>query len=354
MTIGWLKIRNTSGLFSESLCFSIIVPFRNESKNISACLNSLEQLNYPIDNYEVIFIDDQSEDDSLNIVKDWLNKQSANHSVSSLNGEGSKKAAITSGISKAKFDNIITLDADSEVHENWLQSICWHKNEFPDKELFVGPVIYKQKNSLFSNVLALDFVSLIGSGASFISNEKSIMCNGTNLIYTKSLFNKLGGFDSDHNLASGDDLQIMLKVKAENPASIYFVKSTDAIVKTNPPANLREYKEQRIRWATKLKFYSDQDIKLTGLIITSVYFCLCASLITAVLAPKLWIIFAIPFVVKCIIDFLFLFLVASFFERRGLLLYLIPAELFIFVYNLRIAVSILFVSKYNWKNREVS
>ncbi len=58
-----LPVRNEE----EDHFISIIIPFRNEAKNISKSIASIEQLNYPRDKFEVIYVDDNSEDGSLSI-----------------------------------------------------------------------------------------------------------------------------------------------------------------------------------------------------------------------------------------------------------------------------------------------
>ena len=42
--------------------FSIIVPFRNEAENLPVLLESLSKLNYPMELFEVILVDDESEE----------------------------------------------------------------------------------------------------------------------------------------------------------------------------------------------------------------------------------------------------------------------------------------------------
>ncbi|MFY7840531.1 MAG: glycosyltransferase, partial [Lacibacter sp.] len=58
----WSKTKNTTATkeFAASTRFSIIIPARNEEKNIAACLQSIAQLNYPNELFEVIVMDDFS------------------------------------------------------------------------------------------------------------------------------------------------------------------------------------------------------------------------------------------------------------------------------------------------------
>jgi cellulose synthase/poly-beta-1,6-N-acetylglucosamine synthase-like glycosyltransferase len=66
----------TSKKKEETNTFSIIIPFRNEAKNIPCLANSLAQLNYSKNQYEVIFVDDDSTDNSVNMLQDYFSKNS--------------------------------------------------------------------------------------------------------------------------------------------------------------------------------------------------------------------------------------------------------------------------------------
>ena len=49
--------------------FSVVVVFRNESENLSDLITSLNQLNYPKSYYEVLFVNDESDNNSVEIIK---------------------------------------------------------------------------------------------------------------------------------------------------------------------------------------------------------------------------------------------------------------------------------------------
>ena len=49
--------------------FTVIIPARNEASNIKACVDSILIQDYPVDAFEIIVIDDFSEDDTAFIVK---------------------------------------------------------------------------------------------------------------------------------------------------------------------------------------------------------------------------------------------------------------------------------------------
>ena len=145
--------------------FSVIIPFRNEETHLLKLLESLSQLNYPFSKFEIIFIDDDSEDKSINILKEWK-LVNTEFTISILNNirltNSPKKDAISLAISKSKFNWIVTTDADCTIPNNWLemfnQVILNHK-----PYLIAAPVKFRTNNSFLQQFQNLNFLSLVGS-----------------------------------------------------------------------------------------------------------------------------------------------------------------------------------------------
>ena len=102
---------------------SILVPFRNEEENLKDCFSSLQNLQYPKDEFEIIFIDDHSTDRSMDLLKE------VGMTVLSLGeNEFGKKRALSKAIELSRFSTVITLDADSIVPPLWLKSMMDYKH----------------------------------------------------------------------------------------------------------------------------------------------------------------------------------------------------------------------------------
>ena len=123
---GWKKIPEFElKSLSEKSCFSIVVPFRNESENLTYLLNSLARLQYPASHFEILLINDASEDHSKEICTNFRknNPELSLQILDSKRFTGSlKKDAITKGIENARFENILTTDADCKVPATWLKA----------------------------------------------------------------------------------------------------------------------------------------------------------------------------------------------------------------------------------------
>jgi len=123
--------------------FSIIIPFRNESKSLPELLQTMVHLNYPEHLFEIIFVDDASEDVSAKMITTALFKGEISFKIIPNNRKSAspKKDAITTGISISKYDWILTTDADCKLPKNWLLAFDGYirKNK---PSMLAGPVRY--------------------------------------------------------------------------------------------------------------------------------------------------------------------------------------------------------------------
>ena len=102
---------------------SVIIPSRNEHQSISKCLECLKNQSYPSDKFEIIPVNDGSEDETGNILNQMAKNNSliqpVHISVSKMEKQG-KLNAIDEGIQHAKGEIIITTDADIWMEPNWM------------------------------------------------------------------------------------------------------------------------------------------------------------------------------------------------------------------------------------------
>jgi len=85
--------------FQPSTKVTVIIPARNEEKNIRACLASLQKQIYPSLLLEVLVIDDHSEDNTANAVRQFPNVKLLALHDETVNSY--KKKAIEKGIAAA-------------------------------------------------------------------------------------------------------------------------------------------------------------------------------------------------------------------------------------------------------------
>lgn len=253
----------------EPVGFSVIIPFRNEAKRLPQLLESLLKLDYPTDSFECLFVDDESTDESVNIIQSQLLKTTISFQIlkNQRQSKSPKKDAIVTAIQQAKYDWILTTDADCMVPPTWLQTFAEFSQQQP-AQMIAGPVTYASVNySFIENFQMLDFLSLQGATLGGFGIGKPFLCNGANLAYKKETFLELNGFDGNSNIASGDDIFLFEKFIRSYPKEVLFLKSKSAMVATFPLESWKEVIQQRMRWAAKSSSYNLWFAKFVGLIV---------------------------------------------------------------------------------------
>jgi len=333
--------------------FTIIVPFRNEAKNLPSLLESFSVLNYNVDKFEIILVNDDSLDDFQKIVDEFTAKNSTIQFRIIQNIRKSlspKKDAIETAIKKAQFGWIVTTDADCEVPNNWLNNF----NSFLQKnkvKMIVAPVVYTVENKFLQHFQNLDFLSLQGTTIGSFGMNRPFMCNGANLCYAKEAFFEVNGFDRNNEIASGDDVFLMEKILDKFPLGVKYIKNIESIVKTKPQSNLKELIQQRIRWAAKTGSTKSMFGKMVGLIVLTTNFYWILLLVLALFQQISWQYVGLFFLVKLNIDFVLLYKTTEFFKQKeSMKKYLYSSFIYPF-FNVYVAIASFFKG-YQWKGRE--
>jgi cellulose synthase/poly-beta-1,6-N-acetylglucosamine synthase-like glycosyltransferase len=334
--------------------FSILIPFRNESENLPKLLTSISSLNYPKSMFEVILVDDASEDNSVELINHFISKQISKDIdirviTNNRTSNSPKKDAISSAIKVSKFEWIITTDADCVLPKYWLDSFDEYV-QLNNPNCIAAPVTYHGENSFFNHFQTLDFLSLQGATIGGFGIKKPFMCNGANFGYRKSLFETVNGFAGNTTIASGDDIFLLEKFSNHDAKKVHYLKSHKAVVTTNPTLSIRNLVQQRLRWASKTSRYDNEFAKMVGI------FVLLGNLVCLAFIP--WVLFNIVntrialalFAIKFCIDFLLLFKTARFFKQETLLLSYIFSSLIYPIFSVYIALKSTLKS-YEWKGR---
>ncbi|QOD60327.1 glycosyltransferase [Polaribacter haliotis] len=349
LAFGFTKVYEFEAENLESkTSFSVIIPFRNEAKNLPQLLKSISLLNYPKELVDFIFVDDASSDDSVKVIEDILpnNKMSINVIENNRTSNSPKKDAITTAISIAKNNWIITTDADCVLPENWL-NIFDSFIQTTNPKMVVAPVNYIAINNFLEQFQLLDFMSLQGTTIGGFGMGYPFMCNGANLAYKKSAFLKLNGFEGNNTIASGDDVFLFEKFLESNKESVKFLKSKEAVVVTFPVKTWNSLINQRVRWASKTSRFKDSKVKLIGLLVFLINLVILFSLFYF---DNLLFIF-LPITAKLIIDlFLFIPTINFYKHKKAFYKWYLFCSFFYPFFSVFIVFKSIF-SKYNWKGR---
>lgn len=368
--LGWVSIPSYHPLnLHPASSISIIIPARNEAHNIKACLDAIVNQSYPKQLFEVLVVDDFSTDNTAAIVLEYAAQQVKLISLKEFINAGEinayKKKAIEIGIQQSLGDLIVTTDADCIAPKNWLRVIDGFYKK-TNASFIAMPVNYHTPKNFIEAFQCLDFMTLQGITGASVYKRIHSMCNGANLAYTKKVFYEVNGFKGIDSIASGDDMLLMHKIYQQNPQKVFFLKSDEVIVQTAPMQTLKEFFNQRIRWASKADQYDDKRIFAVLLLVYFFNALLLALPLIAVFNNSFFTVHLYPFSItatifeywlfliisKTIIEFLFLFPVARFF-KQSYLLWLFPVmQPFHIVYTI-IAGWLGKFGSYEWKDRNV-
>lgn len=347
--LGWFKLNYFSFTIQPAKKpVSIVIACRNEENNLAQLFQSLLQQDYPKENTEIIIVDDHSEDNTYCGLKQYAAKHNQLKILQNPDTQQGKKAALAYGIQHSTSEIIVTTDADCRMGKKWLSELVAYYTIHKPK-MVIAPVAFGPLTTIFAKFQALEFTSLILSGAGAAGINKPIMCNGANLLFEKSLFNNNA---LSTNYASGDDIFLLLQAKKKNSRDIHFIKSKDAIVYTIPSQSLSGFFNQRIRWTSKSKAYRDFDIIITALTVAASNFLLAFWLIYSLFHPNQWNIFILLFVIKSLADLLILIPGTRFFYQQTLLWLFLPLQILYPFYIVATAFMGWFAN-FSWKSRKL-
>ena len=350
---GWGKLRLINA--ENKLCktsVSIMIAARNEERMIESTIQDILAQDYPAHLLQLIVVDDHSKDRTSEIVLSFIDPRVKLINLNEKEPLNSyKKKAISEAIKVSNAELIISTDGDCRMGPNWLKSIVT-LYESGDYKMISSPVSYFEEQNIFEEMQSLEFLFLIGLGASGIGNGNPTTCNGANLAYRRDVFNELKGFQGIDHLASGDDELFMHKVASAYPNGIGFCKSRDAIVYTHAKANLGEFIQQRKRWASKSTSYKNKGIVILGVLIWLFNLSIIITALAGFIDPKFWLIALVTILLKMLAEFIFLIPICRFRERMKLLYYLPLLNLIHIFYLVYIGIAGN-SGKYKWKGRLV-
>jgi len=331
------NIKSFNASQEKTIFVSVVVACRNEEQNLLQLLDSLSSQCYASGLFEVLVVDDNSEDKTADIAINY--KGLNNIRVISNSGNGKKKA-VMSGVQAARGDLVVTTDADCTMGKQWLATIVSFYLE-NGCDLIIMPVRLPGGHGFLSSFQEIEFMSLQGVTAGAVEAGNAVMCNGANLAFRKQVFiRNLGKLHFAIN--TGDDIFLLHAVKKEAGSKISWLESADAMVTAASQPGIFRFIRQRKRWISKWKAYDD----LTTIVLASVTFYAALAPLLLLAATAASSRFLLPLGVflalKSIPDYLIISNTAARYGRRELLPWFIPSQLAYPFYVVTIAATGLF------------
>jgi poly-beta-1,6-N-acetyl-D-glucosamine synthase len=283
-------------LYKTSLKLSIIIAAKNEENNINALIDSLEKLDYPKENFEVIIVDDNSNDNTNSIINSRIAPKSNFKLIKADQKEfEGKRGALAIGINNAQNNFIVITDADCRPEINWLKALSSKLDAGFDFVFGVAPIEscknLVQKLAAFEN-LRNSFLSIAAVGLHIPYSAAA-----RSFAFRKKSFERIGGYSNTTETISGDD-DLLLREAVKNKMLIGTLVDPEAFVYSTAPENFNEYLSQKKRHLqTSFHYLLKQKIFLGSWHILNLL-CLF-SILLVFFSP----ILTLPFFVKIIYDF---------------------------------------------------
>lgn len=337
---------------------SLVIAMRNEASQVEGFFNSLEEQSFPKEYLELVVVNDHSTDNTWTLLErmktrfpnllllqlqDFLGQEAPVLSY--------KKRALEMGIAHSSGELIVSTDADCRFPTNWLLQMALFYQQ--KQACFIAaPVRIQSTRSLVSIFQTLDFITLQGITAASVQKKFHALCNGANLAYSRKAYDEVNGFAGIDHLASGDDLLLMQKITEKHPNNVYYFKSKDVTVNTEPVKSWKEFWNQRVRWASKSNHYKDWNIKLVLLLVYLLNLGLLAVSLYSLFSGHHFFLFLMLFVAKFLIEYGFVDRVARFFKQENLLLYFFILQPLHVIYMVS-AGTMGMIGGFEWKGRKI-
>ncbi|MFC1513379.1 glycosyltransferase [candidate division KSB1 bacterium] len=328
---------------------SIIIPARNEEKNLKRCLESLEKLNYPKEKLEIIIVNDHSTDNTCKIAESFC-ERNGHFSLLNLSdhteAEKGKISALKAGFSNTQGEIVLQTDADCRVQPDWVNAMI---SRFKENTGIVGGVtLIETKNKInacFGYLQSLDWLYLIGVGAGAYRIGIPLSSFGNNIAIRRMAYSDAGGYEKIP-FTFTEDFAIFRNIIKSGWKASYSLEN-NSVVQSLSPENIKSFINQRLRWTAG-------GIKLAGMGVL----LLLSAFILHILVPAGLLLNDITglslkiFSLTFLLDLIFLSVLSLKTKRAGLLLIFPVFELYYYLYTTVLGLIFPFSTTLSWKERK--
>jgi cellulose synthase/poly-beta-1,6-N-acetylglucosamine synthase-like glycosyltransferase len=325
---------------------SVVVCGRNEEENFANKLPLLLEQDYP--DYEVVAVNDQSKDNSKDVLEGLQDKYPHLRVVDVKENDRfwqGKKFGLTLGIKAALHEHLLFTDADCiPASKNWISEMAAGFSE--QKQLVLGVGVYEKKPGLLNMLIRFETLFTAIQYISWAFWGTPYMGVGRNLAYTKTLFFAQKGFVPHMHIPMGDDdLFVNAAGTRKNSTAVY---TKDSFTVSEPETKYGKWFEQKRRHlATSTKYKKGHKVALGFYGATVVLYFI--SIISGLILPNIPVWFWYGIGARLIVQYLIFTFSAKKTDDWDLLILLPFLELFLLVNQLLILLANTFNKQYQWK-----
>ena len=237
----------------------VLVPVRNGEGTIVAVLQDLHAQHMPREAMEVVVINDHSTDGTMACLQSMRSQWPALQVLDLPADHAGKKAAIERGVGAEGPELILVTDADVRFGPERVATVVqqWSRS---GAHMLLAPVHMISEGGILALLQCEEQAALQGATAGSAVQGSPLLANGANMAFTRTAFREVGGFTGDR-WASGDDMTLLARMRRAG-RTIGYVADARAAVFTRPEPTMRDYFEQRIRWAGKMRAHPGSAAKV--------------------------------------------------------------------------------------------
>ena len=224
---------------------SIIVPAYNEEVNAVSSIYNLLKCDYP--NFEIIFVDDGSSDQTFEKVKNAFLNNALVKVYTKLNG--GKATALSYGIGQSQADYVVCIDADTKLAADAVSKLMRNfvnpfNKEGQEVGAVAGSVIVGNEVNLLTKWQSIEYITSQNFDRKGFAYLNAItVIPGAIGAFKKAAIMEAGGFTAD---TLAEDCDITLRILK---AGYLIVNESKAYAYTEVPEHLKQFMKQRVRWS---------------------------------------------------------------------------------------------------------
>ncbi|SEK72676.1 glycosyltransferase [Parapedobacter koreensis] len=326
---------------------SVIISARNEEENLRRNLPAILDQAYPT--FEVILVNDYSEDDTKWLLKDLCAQykhlkmvEIAEH----VRLKHGKKFALSLGIKAAQYEHLIFTDADCVPQsDQWLRHMACSFDG--GKEIVLGYSPYLKKTGVLNALIRFETFHTAMNYLAYALKGSAYMGVGRNLGYTKSLFFRGKGFASHMHILSGDDdLFVNQNATPQNTAICIHPESH---IWSEPKTTLSAYYRQKTRHVGASKAYKAKHRRMLAAQLISAFLFYLSAIVTVAVFPQYWYIILGIYLCRMFVQLLVYYTIMKKLQTKGLIWALPLLDIIFYSYICVNGFFALFRKEVKWK-----
>lgn len=226
-----------------NISYSIIVPTKNEESVIQRCLDGILNIDYPREKLQVIVVDGNSTDRTLEICSEFQQKYPDTIKVISEEEKHGKPAALNLATSYATNDIVVVFDSDSVPQRDVLQKATGYFADPKIDALQGKTTSINEKANVLTRLIAQEekaWYQMLLTGREKM--QLFVPLNGTCQFIRRQLLVEFGGWDEN---SLTEDVELAVRLVEKNRHIKY---AEDVCSEQETPMVLRSLFKQRVRW----------------------------------------------------------------------------------------------------------